>query len=233
MGPSYANLFVGYIEELIFQQYTGSKPDFFSRYIDDCIGTTSCSRTELDSFISFVNSFHPSLEFTWEISDSSVAFLDILVSISDNRLTTSIHYKPTDSHSYLFYSSSHPQHTLNSIPYSQFLRLRRLCSDDVDLSNQCHLMRSNFLNRGYPNEVVSRALPKVANVSRESTLIPNTRSPNNRIPFVVTYHPLNNAVKPLVSRNHAWLTSDPETSNIFRSFPLNVTAAFVTIMSLN
>ena len=220
MGPSYANLFVGYIEELIFQQYTGSKPDFFGRYIDDCIGTTSCSRTELDSFISFVNSFHPSLEFTWEISDSSVAFLDILVSISDNRLTTSIHYKPTDSHSYLLYSSSHPQHTLNSIPYSQFLRLRRLCSDDVDFSNQCQLMRSNFLNRGYPNEIVSRSLAKVANVSRESTLLPNTRSPNNRIPFVVTYHPLNNAVKPLVSRNHALLTSDPETSNIFSERPL-------------
>ena len=37
MGPSYANLFVGYIEHLIFQQYTGPKPEYFGRYIDDCI----------------------------------------------------------------------------------------------------------------------------------------------------------------------------------------------------
>ena len=44
---------------------------------------------------------------------------------------TSVHYKPTDSHSYLLHSSSHPSHVKNSIPYSQFLRLRRLCSDGV------------------------------------------------------------------------------------------------------
>ena len=47
-----------------------------------------------------------------------------------------VFYKPTDSHSYLLYSSSHPSHVKNSIPFSQFLRLRRLCGDDSDFSNQ-------------------------------------------------------------------------------------------------
>ena len=51
-----------------------------------------------------------------------------------NGLCTSVHYKPTDSYSYLLYSSSHPSHVKNSIPYSQFLRLRRLCSEDSDFS---------------------------------------------------------------------------------------------------
>ena len=220
MGPSYANLFVGYIEELIFTQYTDPKPDFFGRYIDDCIGIASCTRSELDSFIFFVNSFHPSLQFTWEISDTSVAFLDISVSISGNRLSTSVHYKPTDSHSYLSYSSSHPKHTLDSIPYSQFLRLRRLCSDDVDFANKCQDMCSFFLNRNYPHDVVSRALAKVSDVSRESALVSNTRTTNNRIPFTVTYHPLNNAVKPIVNRNFNLLNSDLATSNIFSERPL-------------
>ena len=51
-----------------------------------------------------------------------------------NGLCTSVHFKPTDSHSYLLYSSSHPSHVKNTIPYSQFLRLRCLCSDDSDFS---------------------------------------------------------------------------------------------------
>ena len=73
-----------------------------------------------------VNSFHPALKYTWEISDTSLAFLDIKVSLEGNGLCTSVHYKPTDSYSYLLYSSSHSSHVKNSIPYSQFLRLRRL-----------------------------------------------------------------------------------------------------------
>ena len=37
MGPNYTNLFVGYVEQQIFKQYTGPFPDIFGRYIDDCL----------------------------------------------------------------------------------------------------------------------------------------------------------------------------------------------------
>ena len=37
MGPSYANLFVGYIEHKFFNQYNGPKPELYRRYIDDCV----------------------------------------------------------------------------------------------------------------------------------------------------------------------------------------------------
>ena len=77
MGPSYANLFVGYVEHKFFNQYNGPKPELYRRYIDDCIGATSSSREDLNQFITAVNSFHPALKYTWEISDTSLAFLDI------------------------------------------------------------------------------------------------------------------------------------------------------------
>ena len=44
LGPSYANLFVGYVEHQFFNQYDGPKPDLYGRYIDDCIGAISSSR---------------------------------------------------------------------------------------------------------------------------------------------------------------------------------------------
>ena len=49
-----------------------------------------------------------------EISGTSLAFLDIKISTEDNALFTSVYYKPTDSHNYLLYSSSHPSHIKNS-----------------------------------------------------------------------------------------------------------------------
>ncbi len=99
MGPNYANLFVGFVEKQIFEQYTDPTPDYLGRYIDDCVGTASCSRGELEQFINYVNNFHPALQFTWEISETSISFLVILISINGNRLVTSVFYKPTDSHS--------------------------------------------------------------------------------------------------------------------------------------
>ena len=101
MVPSYANLFVGYIEQQFFNQYNGPKPELYRRYIDDCVGATSSTRVELNQFVTAVNSFHPALKYTWEISDTSLAFLDIKLSIEGNGFYTSVYYKPADSNSYL------------------------------------------------------------------------------------------------------------------------------------
>ena len=46
--------------------------------------------------------------------------------------------------SYLF-------HTKNSIPFSQFLRLHRLCSNDSDFPEKSEAMSQFFDKRGYPS----------------------------------------------------------------------------------
>eukprot|EP00061_Rhincodon_typus_P002789 g18472.t1 len=80
MSPSYACLFVGHVEQSLFRSYTGTISHLFLRYIDDCIGTASCSHKELEQFINFTNTFYPNLKFTWTISDTSLSFLDLSVS---------------------------------------------------------------------------------------------------------------------------------------------------------
>ena len=95
-----------------------------------------CTREELTQFITAVNSFHPAPKYAQEISDTSLAFLDSKISIEVNDLSTSVNYKLTYSHSYLLYSSSDPSHVKNSIPFSQFLSISRLCSDDSDFSEK-------------------------------------------------------------------------------------------------
>ena len=57
MGPSYANLFVSFIENKFFSNYHGPKPDLYKRYIDDCCGATSSSRAELNRFTTSVDFF--------------------------------------------------------------------------------------------------------------------------------------------------------------------------------
>eukprot|EP00061_Rhincodon_typus_P008856 g31846.t1 len=112
------------MEQFLFRSYAGTIPHLFHHYIDDCIGAASCSHEEFEQFVNFTNTFHPNLKFTWTISDTSLSFLDLSVSVSGDRLETDIYFKPTYSHSYLDYTSSHPPSCKNAILYSQFLRLR-------------------------------------------------------------------------------------------------------------
>ena len=84
----------------------------------------------------------------------SVVFLDIKVSIDRKGFfCTDVHYKPTNSHSYLLYSSSHPSYVKNSIPYSQFLRLCRLSSGDSDFSLKSEETCDLFDKPKYPSLV--------------------------------------------------------------------------------
>ena len=108
MGPSYACLFVGYFEEKMLLTYTGTKPIMLWRYIDDYFGISTSTKNELEDFMQYVNDFHPSLSYTYDISDISVNFLDISISMTQHGLTTDIFYKDTDTHSYLRYESAHP-----------------------------------------------------------------------------------------------------------------------------
>ena len=169
----------------------------------------------LEQFINYVNNFHPALQFTWEISETSVPFLDILVSISGNRLFTYVFDKPTNSHSYLLYSYSHPNLTKRSILFSQFLR-------DEDFHAKSLEMRDFFVQRGYPTSLLDTVFSKASQIPRSETLtnpVPNVTE-NNQIPLVLTFHPFNFKVRDIIRKNFHILKNEPETFSIFSNNPL-------------
>lgn len=221
MGPSFACLFVGYLEEKMFEQYQGPIPDLYKRYIDDVFGVSSDSDEELSSFISFVSNFHPAIKYTFTVSDQNLSFLDIDCHIVNNVIVTSVYYKPTDAHCYLNYTSSHPESCKNAIPKSQFLRLRRICSNDDDFGKQCERMSEFFEKRGYPKEVVQKAATSTSLVNRSTALIPKNKSSKDRVPLVLTYHPHNKAIRDILIRNFKSIVlKDEEMAQVFGSLPM-------------
>ena len=74
MGPNYACLFIGYLEQQIREQYTGFTPQLQNRYIDDIVGAASCRREEREVFIGFISNFHPTLKFTSTIIQTELPF---------------------------------------------------------------------------------------------------------------------------------------------------------------
>ena len=71
---------------------------------------------------------------------------------------TDLFTKPTDTHQLLHRASCHPNHTKKGIPYSQALRIRRICSEEQFFSNRVADLKTWLLARGYgENEVDSQS----------------------------------------------------------------------------
>eukprot|EP00061_Rhincodon_typus_P003784 g20949.t1 len=91
MGPSYACLFVRYVEQSLFHCCSGTILHLFLHYIDDCISAaSSSSHEELELFINFINTFHRNLKISWTISDTSLSFLDLCLHLWDYSLRDSL-----------------------------------------------------------------------------------------------------------------------------------------------
>ena len=82
------------------------------------------------------------IQFTYDSSKKSTAFLDLDLALNNGRLESTAHVKFTDRHLYLHYSSSHPEHTKRSIVFSQTLRVSRICSREKYFQDHCLQMRS-------------------------------------------------------------------------------------------
>jgi len=121
---------------------------------------------------------------------------------------------------FFIHLSSNPSHVKNSIPYSQFLRLRRLCSDDSDFSLKSKEMCNFFNKRGYPASAVQAGHHRAQRIDRQSALQTSQRENNERIPFTLTFHPHNHAVKSIILKNFKLLQNDPDTVGTFSQPPL-------------
>ena len=126
------------------------EPFLWLRYIEDIIFIWTHVEEKLTQFLNELNNFHSYLKFTDETSSCIVNFLDLNVSLRNEPIYTDLSIKPTDSHQYLHYQSSHPLHIKTSIPYSQALRFNRICLSEKDFKTHFSHMEEWFLARGYP-----------------------------------------------------------------------------------
>ena len=90
------------------------------------------------TFLDQINLFHPSIKFTAETSTQQVSFLDATVILEGNNIHT------------------------DSIPYSQALRCRRICSREEDFKKRTKELRTHLLDRGYQTTTVDAQIQKAS-----------------------------------------------------------------------
>ena len=129
MAVSFANIFMAEVETDIINQ-SPNKPLIWKRYIDDIFSLWNTNKEAIHNFTKLANSFHPTINFTAEISDTEITFLDTCVYKGDRFKKHSIldvrtHFKPTETFQYTHFDSCHPPGVRKGFIKGEALRLLR------------------------------------------------------------------------------------------------------------
>ena len=140
------------------------QPWCWFRFIDDIKFLWPHGREELDRFIHHFNYVGSrdgrSLKFTAQISESSNDFLgtSLYFTPTGGEIAFKLYSKPTDKHNYLRYDSCHPKRMKDSIPFSQILRICRICTELSEFDKSASLIAKHFLRRGYAKTLIEESL---------------------------------------------------------------------------
>ena len=120
----------------------------------------------------------PTIKFTQEFSRTQIKFLDTTVKVnSDRELFTPLYEKPTDTHPYLHYTASHHAPSKTKGPYGQFLRLRRICTYDIDFQENAEKLFKYYIKRDYLDKALPKDCKRTAQYNQDQLLEVTTRTP--------------------------------------------------------
>ena len=222
-SPNYANLFMGKFEEDHVYSNNPYKSYIrgWCRFIDDVFFLFSGPVELLNEFLLYINSRLPSIKFTLEASQESVSFLDVLVK-KNQGVQTTVYRKKTDRNNYLHFSSYHPSSLKKGLPYSQLLRLKRICNTESEYEGQSAEMCDRFRARGYNEHILSISKSKVKPLERTSLLAPKSPGILKKQPIIMstTFSPISQSIKQIIMKHWHILSSDPEIGNAFPIPPI-------------
>jgi len=89
----------------------------------------------------------------------------------------------------LHFSSFHPKHVKEAIPYGQALHIHRICSDQEERNKHLRMLKDALVRMGYGARLIDQQIRRATTKKRTDLLRRQTRDTADRVPFVVHYFP--------------------------------------------
>jgi ribosomal protein L15 len=191
MIPPYANIFMYQLEKNTVHKYKNSGTLLlFKRFIDDVIIITKDSNiTELQNEL---NNLDPSIKLTWSPPAKHCNFLDVIVSIKNNKIHTSVFQKQLNTYAYLPFHSYHTTAQKRGFIKGEAIRYARICTSEVDFKLMVKLFTLRLQRRGYPLSFIQRSLGQVQHKDRHNYTVTSNKNNKKVIPllFKTEYNPI-------------------------------------------
>ena len=105
VAPTFVTLVMGYLENRLYNivenKYGLIQKNKFvanwKKYLDDCFLIWDERIDKIDNLLDILQNLHMKIKFTIEFSKTAIKFLDVHISVKDNKIFTDIYRKPIDS----------------------------------------------------------------------------------------------------------------------------------------
>ena len=163
LSPLLAEIYMSHFEDTILNSENKffDPIKFWKRYVDDILVVWSGSVRQLNAFNEKLNSINPKIQFTTEIGNKSIPFLDLRISIINNHLEYQIYRKPTFTDTIIPYDSNHPLNTKLSVFYSMFNRLENIPLTSEHYNHELAIIHKISDNNNYPRHLIDNIQKKV------------------------------------------------------------------------
>ena len=169
-APAYTNIFMAQFEMQHIYPHIKNKSILYLRYIDDIFMIWTRTKQKLLIFLEKLNNKYKTIKFEYNISHSDIFLVTLIYKDKNSTLQTTLYRKPTDQQSYLHAHSDHPKSLKRSIPYSQALRIKTICSTLTEYKKHCAILKQNFIDRGYKENILKDKIDEVDNIDRKDLL---------------------------------------------------------------
>jgi hypothetical protein len=187
-SPMWANLYMSINEDTFLQPFD-TNLTFYKRFIEYVLGlwtitNTATNAATWEAFGLHLNSELFELEWIIQPLSTQVDFMDMTISIEEDKIVTTLFEKPSNFHLYTPPNSCHPPGLLRGIVYGMMNCIHTLCSAHDDrrlreISFFSHLQRRGYQPKDlYPlfKQVIIIARAYIANPpAAPAMLIPQVR----------------------------------------------------------
>ena len=173
-SPTIANIFMSVILRR-FIRTQRHHPLLLKRYIDDIFIIWTKSLKQLDTFLTELNNFHPSLHYTHEHSTESTDFLDLTVYKGPHfqhtkHLDTKTFQKAQNLYQYLHFTSCHQRSIHKAIIIGECVRYVRSNTTKENYNRMVQLFETRLHVRGYPPSFTKKAIALISYDNRQKYL---------------------------------------------------------------
>ena len=221
LGPTMADFTMDMIESK-FSEFSGPRPLFYKRFVDDCFLIFQDIQQASD-FFEYVNSLNSDIKFTMEVeSNRTIEFLDTKIEKTDSALNISWKLKETNTGIYIPNVAHAPRNYKTAAMRALFFRAKRISSNDNLYSQACKTITEIFIGNGYSRKLIDSVKQEAEQSVERRTVGIGQENPSTtckylywKFPFIEDkYKSLKASIKNLNSK----IPEDIKIRPVFRTF---------------